>query len=134
MLFHLCRLNSRKVEVHTSRKFKLSKKYFETVYNSCELHRTIYDATLTLKHKGTKKLSHFKILPYLKDRYAFALKFYFSKLPPLSTCEFGLTFRLPFLDWFICGSLSALNNELKNLVIEYFRLSITWTTIEVISM
>lgn len=88
-------------------------KYFENVYNPCHLSRTIYDVTLTLKHKVTEKLSNLKVPPYVKNRYDFSLKFYFSKVPLLPTCEFGLAFRLPFLDWFICGSLSALNNELK---------------------
>lgn len=87
--------------------------YFETVYNPCNLSRTIYDTIVTLKHKVKEKLPNFKIPPYVEDRYNFALKFYFSKLPPLRTYEFWLTFRPPIPDWFFCGSLSTLNNELK---------------------
>lgn len=50
-------------------------RYFETVYNPCQLSRTIYDATLILKHKFIEKIPKLKFPPYVKDMDDFTLKF-----------------------------------------------------------
>lgn len=89
--------------------------YFEVVYNPCDIRQTIYDVALTLKQKTTEKFTTLKVPPYVTDMYTFSLKFYFYKFPPLLTCELGLAFLLPFLDWIPCGSLSVLNKALKKL-------------------
>lgn len=52
--------------------------YFEIVYNPSQLSQTIYDANLTLKYKVSNKIPKLKFPPYVKDKYDFTLKFYFS--------------------------------------------------------
>lgn len=51
-------------------------RYFETVYNPRDLHRTIFEATATLKEKLIEKIPRLKFPPYVKDKYIFSLFFY----------------------------------------------------------
>lgn len=63
------------------KEIQVLQRYFKTLYNPCDIRRTIYDTTVSLKQKIIEKLPSFKILPCVEDRYNFALKFHFSKLP-----------------------------------------------------
>lgn len=88
-LFPLCRINGRKVRVHTLSKFNI----FKIVYNPCQHSRTIYDVTLYLKCNVTKT----------------------NPKTEIPTCEFGLDFRMPFPQWFHCGSLSTWESSFNKL-------------------
>lgn len=57
------------------------------MYNPYILSRTIYDANLTLKEKIIDKLPKLKIHSYMKDMYAFSLKFHLPIFSHFPTCE-----------------------------------------------
>lgn len=68
-------------------------KYFETMYKSNDLSRTICEAAITLKEKIEARLPNLKILTYVEDKYKFTLNYYPPKISPFVHQRNGSGFR-----------------------------------------
>src|ERR1043165_8426842 len=92
-------------------------KYFETVCNPTNLHRTVFEAAQTLEENLKKNLSKIKFPPYVKpeSRYMWAFKNQPPRFPNLPTSELALAFFPPYPWWFVCGNIfHKYENDAKN--------------------
>jgi len=99
MIFLLCRENPRKPQVCTLKRYGLSIKKFEVVYNLLDVQRTVKKAAPVLKQKMLEKLPNIKF-PFsvgnTQIKYKMALAFHCIKFPTLPSADFTLSFELGY--------------------------------------
>src|SRR3954467_2746634 len=109
----MCRRIFVKVLQLILKKYKLSKKFFETIYRPDDLSRTVREAANILREKFSAKLSKLKLPSYVRPelRYEVAFKLNPPKFPPLPSADFGVALSPPFPDWFVCGNVLKILRE-----------------------